>query len=179
MTETIDALHTLEKRLDADFTPFIDCLDSREKGCLDIDFTAFKMQVRAFSGHDNTVLFSFDLWIAGFHEEEKRMRRKMSNSKGFDATLQLPSGNYVFGDFKTLDVPGIELYPPASEALRLMHTLAADTDAAREINDDCPVPGETYTDDGSATGRGSLSSESLYPPASEALRLMHTLAADT
>nr|GEV73759.1 hypothetical protein [Tanacetum cinerariifolium] len=65
-----------------------------------------------------------DMRIAGFDEEEKRMRQRMSN--GFDAPLQLPSGNYVFGDFKTLELPGIELYPPASEALRLMHTLAAD-----------------------------------------------------
>ncbi|PWA38235.1 hypothetical protein CTI12_AA583170 [Artemisia annua] len=65
-----------------------------------------------------------DMRIAGFDEEEKRMRQRMSN--GFDAPLQLPSGNYVFADFKALELPGIELYPPPSEALRLMHTLAAD-----------------------------------------------------
>lgn len=62
--------------------------------------------------------------IAGFDEEEKRIRQRMSN--GVDAPLKLPQGNYVFGAFKTLDLPGIELNPPPSEALRLMHTLAAD-----------------------------------------------------
>ncbi|KAI7734805.1 hypothetical protein M8C21_017778 [Ambrosia artemisiifolia] len=65
-----------------------------------------------------------DMRIAGFDEEEKRMRQRISN--GFDTPLKLPQGNYVFGDFKTLDLPGIKLNPPASEALRLMHTLAAD-----------------------------------------------------
>ncbi|KAI3675178.1 hypothetical protein L1987_84764 [Smallanthus sonchifolius] len=65
-----------------------------------------------------------DMRIAGFDEEEKRIRQRISN--GFDTPLKLPQGNYVFGDFKTLDLPGIELNPPASEALRLMHTLAAD-----------------------------------------------------
>ncbi|MFS7999348.1 putative WLM domain, PUB domain, Ubiquitin-like domain superfamily, PUB-like domain superfamily [Helianthus anomalus] len=65
-----------------------------------------------------------DMRIVGFDEEEKRMRQRISN--GFDTPLKLPQGNYVFGDFKTLDLPGIELNPPASEALRLMHTLAAD-----------------------------------------------------
>ncbi|XP_076904711.1 uncharacterized protein LOC143560257 [Bidens hawaiensis] len=65
-----------------------------------------------------------DMRIIGFDEEEKRNRQRMSN--GFDAPLKLPQGNYVFGDFKTLELPGIELNPPPSEALRLMHTLAAD-----------------------------------------------------
>ncbi|KAL8205299.1 hypothetical protein R6Q57_008850 [Mikania cordata] len=65
-----------------------------------------------------------DMRIAGFDEEEKRIGQRISN--GFDTPLKLPQGNYVFGDFKTLDLPGIELNPPASEALRLMHTLAAD-----------------------------------------------------
>nr|XP_043619290.1 uncharacterized protein LOC122591141 [Erigeron canadensis] len=65
-----------------------------------------------------------DMRIAGFDEEEKRIRQRVSN--GVATPLQLPHGNYVFGAFKTLDLPGIELYPPASEALRLMHTLAAD-----------------------------------------------------
>ena len=49
-----------------------------------------------------------DMRIAGFDEEEKRMRQRMSN--GFDAPLQLPSGNYVFGGFKTLELPGIEVF---------------------------------------------------------------------
>ncbi|KAK1439780.1 hypothetical protein QVD17_05600 [Tagetes erecta] len=65
-----------------------------------------------------------DMRIVGFEEEEKRLRQRVSN--GFDTPLKLPQGSYVFGDFKTLDLPGIKLNPPASEALRLMHTLAAD-----------------------------------------------------
>jgi len=49
-----------------------------------------------------------DMRIAGFDEEEKRMRQRMSN--GFDAPLKLPQGNYIFGDFKTLDLPGIKVF---------------------------------------------------------------------
>ncbi|KAI3753405.1 hypothetical protein L2E82_25457 [Cichorium intybus] len=73
-----------------------------------------------------------DTRIAGFDEEEKRMRQRMSN--GFDTPLKLPQGNYIFGDFKTLDLPGIKLNPPASEALRLMHTLAADRGIVAVMN---------------------------------------------
>lgn len=73
-----------------------------------------------------------DMRIAGFDEEEKRMRQRMSN--GFHTPQKLPQGNYIFGDFKTLDLPGIELNPPASEALRLMHTLAADRGIVAVMN---------------------------------------------
>ncbi|KAL4555452.1 hypothetical protein LXL04_038071 [Taraxacum kok-saghyz] len=73
-----------------------------------------------------------DMRIPGFDEEEKRMRQRMSN--GFDTPLKLPQGNYVFGGFKTLDLPGIQLNPPPSEALRLMHTLAADRGIVAVMN---------------------------------------------
>ncbi|KAI3769608.1 hypothetical protein L6452_00717 [Arctium lappa] len=73
-----------------------------------------------------------DMRIAGFDEEEKRMRQRMSN--GFHTPQKLPQGNYIFGDFKTLDLPGIKLNPPPSEALRLMHTLAADRGIVAVMN---------------------------------------------
>ncbi|MCL7047726.1 hypothetical protein MKW94_001018 [Papaver nudicaule] len=65
-----------------------------------------------------------DLRIAGFDEEEKRLRERISYRSR--TTLKLPQGNYTFGDFRTLQIPGIELNPPASEALKRMHRLAAD-----------------------------------------------------
>ncbi|GAB2274958.1 hypothetical protein Dimus_009727 [Dionaea muscipula] len=65
-----------------------------------------------------------NLRIAGFEEDEKRMRMRMS--KGPRAPLKLPQGAYIFCDFRTLELPGIELNPPASEALKRMHMLAAD-----------------------------------------------------
>ncbi|GAB4859382.1 hypothetical protein Ancab_010845 [Ancistrocladus abbreviatus] len=64
------------------------------------------------------------LRIAGFEEEEKRMRMRMSNRPR--ASLKLPQGPYVFCEFRTLELPGIELNPRASEALKRMHMLAAD-----------------------------------------------------
>ncbi|OVA20037.1 PUG domain [Macleaya cordata] len=65
-----------------------------------------------------------DLRIAGFEEEEKRLRERMLDRN--HTKLKLPQGNYIFCDFRTLQLPGIELNPPASEALRRMHRLAAD-----------------------------------------------------
>ncbi|XP_059276943.1 uncharacterized protein LOC132031098 isoform X1 [Lycium ferocissimum] len=66
-----------------------------------------------------------DLRIVGFDEEEKRLRQR--NSNGLQSSLKLPQGPYVFCDFRTLHLPGIEqLNPPASKALKLMHKLAAD-----------------------------------------------------
>ncbi|PON48496.1 WLM domain containing protein [Parasponia andersonii] len=62
--------------------------------------------------------------IAGFDEEEKRLRQRLSNTPHF--SLQLPQGPYIFCDFRTLQLPGIELNPPRSEALKRMHMLAAD-----------------------------------------------------
>ncbi|KAL6010305.1 hypothetical protein ACLOJK_000736 [Asimina triloba] len=63
-----------------------------------------------------------DLRIAGFEEEEKRLRQLA----GPRTSLKLPQGSYIFCDFRTLHIPGIELNPPASEALKIMHRLASD-----------------------------------------------------
>lgn len=65
-----------------------------------------------------------DMRIAGFDEEEKRLRQRTLS--GPSTTLKLPQGNYIFSEFRTLNIPGLELNPPASEALKLMHMLAAD-----------------------------------------------------
>ncbi|KAJ6329474.1 hypothetical protein OIU77_011032 [Salix suchowensis] len=62
--------------------------------------------------------------IAGFDEEEKRMRQRVSDRP--HGLLKLPQGPYIFCDFRTLQIPGVELNPPASEALKRMHMLAAD-----------------------------------------------------
>ncbi|KAI3992572.1 hypothetical protein MKX01_020864 [Papaver californicum] len=65
-----------------------------------------------------------DLRIAGFDEEKKRLRERRAYRT--NTKLKLPQGNYIFSDFRTLQIPGIELNPPASEALKRMHRLAAD-----------------------------------------------------
>ncbi|KAL9258841.1 Protein-tyrosine-phosphatase IBR5-like protein [Drosera capensis] len=65
-----------------------------------------------------------NLRIAGFEEEEKRMRMRML--KAPQGPIRLPQGQYIFADFHTLELPGIVLNPPASEALKRMHMLAAD-----------------------------------------------------
>ncbi|XP_010532998.1 PREDICTED: uncharacterized protein LOC104808864 [Tarenaya hassleriana] len=65
-----------------------------------------------------------DLRILGFEEEERRLRQKVLYVPG--ASLKLPQGPYIFCDFRTLELPGIELNPPPSEALKRMHRLAAD-----------------------------------------------------
>ncbi|KAK9691327.1 hypothetical protein RND81_09G190000 [Saponaria officinalis] len=64
------------------------------------------------------------LRIPGFEEEERRMKERLS--KGPRKSLKLPEGPYVFGDFRALEIPGTELNPPPSEALKRMHILAAD-----------------------------------------------------
>ncbi|KAM1010309.1 hypothetical protein ACFX2I_045729 [Malus domestica] len=64
-----------------------------------------------------------NLRIAGFDEEEKRLRQRMT---GRPQSLKLPQGPYIFCEFRTLQLPGIELNPPALEALKRMHMLAAD-----------------------------------------------------
>lgn len=65
-----------------------------------------------------------NLRIAGFEEEEQRLRQRMSYSPNI--SLKLPQGQYIFCNFRTLHIPGLELNPPASEALKRMHMLAAD-----------------------------------------------------
>ncbi|KAL9229890.1 hypothetical protein vseg_005308 [Gypsophila vaccaria] len=64
------------------------------------------------------------LRIAGFEEEERRMKERLS--KGPRPPLKLPEGPYIFCEFRTLEIPGVELNPPPSEALKRMHMLAAD-----------------------------------------------------
>ncbi|PQP97211.1 uncharacterized protein Pyn_09577 [Prunus yedoensis var. nudiflora] len=51
-----------------------------------------------------------------------RLRQRML----WPHTLKLPQGPYIFCDFRTLQLPGIELNPPVSEALKRMHMLASD-----------------------------------------------------
>ena len=48
-----------------------------------------------------------DLRIAGFDEEEKRMRQRMSDRPR--GLLKLPQGPYIFCDFRTLQIPGVEV----------------------------------------------------------------------
>ncbi|XVE72476.1 hypothetical protein DITRI_Ditri11bG0042100 [Diplodiscus trichospermus] len=65
-----------------------------------------------------------DMRIAGFNEEERRLRQRMSD--GPRASIRLPQGPYIFCNFRTLKIPGVELHPPASEALKRMHMIASD-----------------------------------------------------
>ncbi|GJN15823.1 hypothetical protein PR202_gb02766 [Eleusine coracana subsp. coracana] len=65
-----------------------------------------------------------DLRIIGFDEEEQRLKQRSSGRP--QISLKLPQGQYIFCDFRTLHLPGIELNPPPSEALKRMHMLACD-----------------------------------------------------
>ncbi|CAO2184147.1 unnamed protein product [Urochloa humidicola] len=65
-----------------------------------------------------------DLRIIGFDEEEQRLRLRSSGRP--QISLKLPQGQYIFCDFRTLHLPGIELNPPPSKALKRMHMLACD-----------------------------------------------------
>lgn len=48
-----------------------------------------------------------DLRIAGFDEEAKRLRQKISNRPY--TSHKLPQGPYIFCDFRTLSLPGVEV----------------------------------------------------------------------
>lgn len=48
-----------------------------------------------------------DLRILGFDEEEQRLRQRSLSSS--QALLRLPQGPYIFCDFHTLNLPGIEV----------------------------------------------------------------------
>ena len=48
-----------------------------------------------------------NLRIAGFEEEEKKMNQRISRGSRFP--LKLPEGPYIFCDFRTLELPGIEV----------------------------------------------------------------------
>ncbi|CAA7016075.1 unnamed protein product [Microthlaspi erraticum] len=63
-----------------------------------------------------------DMRILGFEEEERRLRQK----KFSNTSIKLPQGPYIFCGFRTLQIPGLVLNPPASDALKRMHMLAAD-----------------------------------------------------
>ncbi|XP_074585403.1 uncharacterized protein LOC141841173 [Curcuma longa] len=65
-----------------------------------------------------------DLRIIGFDEEEKRLKQRATYRP--QSSLKLPQGNYIFCEFRTLQIPGIQLTPPPSEALKRMHMLACD-----------------------------------------------------
>nr|XP_025700306.1 uncharacterized protein LOC112801649 isoform X3 [Arachis hypogaea] len=73
--------------------------------------------------------------IAGFEDEEKRMKQRVSHGSRF--SLKLPQGPYIFCEFRTFEIPGIELNPPPSEALRRMHMLAADPGIIAVMNKHC------------------------------------------
>eukprot|EP00249_Psilotum_nudum_P015587 c25413_g1_i1 orf=416-2413(-) len=62
--------------------------------------------------------------ILGFSEEEERAKQRLAIGAG--ASRKLPQGRYVFGDFRTLQLPGIQLDPPPEKALDIMHRLASD-----------------------------------------------------
>ncbi|GMI69119.1 Wss1/SPRTN type repair protease B [Hibiscus trionum] len=66
-----------------------------------------------------------DQRIIGFSEEERRLRQRTLDGPS-RVPIRLPQGPYIFCDFRTLQLPGVELHPPASEALRRMHMLASD-----------------------------------------------------
>lgn len=48
-----------------------------------------------------------DMRIAGFNEEERRLRQRMSD--GPHPSIRLPQGPYIFCDFRTLQIPGVEV----------------------------------------------------------------------
>ncbi|PKA51352.1 hypothetical protein AXF42_Ash002717 [Apostasia shenzhenica] len=76
-----------------------------------------------------------DLRIAGFDDEEKRLRQLSAYKP--HASLKLPPGPYTFSDFRTLRLPGIELNPPPLKALKIMHLLACDPGIIAIMNKHC------------------------------------------
>jgi len=48
-----------------------------------------------------------DLRIAGFEDEEKRVKQRISH--GPHISLKLPQGQYIFCEFRTLQIPGLEV----------------------------------------------------------------------
>lgn len=49
-----------------------------------------------------------NLRVAGFEEEETRLRQRMSDRS--HASPKLPQGPYIFCDFRTLEIPGLEVF---------------------------------------------------------------------
>ncbi|PSS16113.1 Ubiquitin and WLM domain-containing metalloprotease [Actinidia chinensis var. chinensis] len=104
---------------------------SDEHSCLSLQETSFfeGKSIRMMGVPKNEVdeirqNANANLRIAGFEEEENRMRQRMLDKA--HSSLKLPQGPYIFCEFRTLHIPGIELNPPSSEALKRMHMLAAD-----------------------------------------------------
>ncbi|CAN7058442.1 hypothetical protein IGI04_014670 [Brassica rapa subsp. trilocularis] len=64
-----------------------------------------------------------DMRILGFEDEE---RRRLKLKKLSSTSIKLPQGPYIFCGFRTLQLPGVELNPPAADALKRMHMLASD-----------------------------------------------------
>ena len=60
-----------------------------------------------------------DLRIAGFDEEEKRLRQRTSARS--QTLLKLPQGPYTFCDFRTLQIPGIEVHSNLLNSLFLLY----------------------------------------------------------
>lgn len=48
-----------------------------------------------------------NLRIAGFDDEEKRLKQRTTYRS--HASIRLPQGPYIFCDFRTLQLPGIEV----------------------------------------------------------------------
>lgn len=49
-----------------------------------------------------------DLRIVGFDEEEKRLKQRATYRP--QSSLKLPQGNYIFCEFRTLQIPGIQVF---------------------------------------------------------------------
>lgn len=49
-----------------------------------------------------------DMRIVGFDEEERRMRNRTKMRP--QTPLKLPQGQYIFCEFRTLQLPGIEVF---------------------------------------------------------------------
>lgn len=48
-----------------------------------------------------------NLRIAGFEEEERRMKQRSSYGP---VSLKLPQGPYIFSEFRTLELPGVKVH---------------------------------------------------------------------
>mmetsp|Transcript_22679 Transcript_22679/g.73760 ORF Transcript_22679/g.73760 Transcript_22679/m.73760 type:complete len:671 (-) Transcript_22679:81-2093(-) len=79
-----------------------------------------------------------DKTVAGFEEEERRMRRRRRHHRSkasSSGSVVLPPGPYTFNAFKVLEPrEGMQLTPPPSAALRLLHRLAADPGVVHVMN---------------------------------------------
>lgn len=49
-----------------------------------------------------------NLRIAGFEDEEKRLKQRSSYGPHF--SLKLPQGPYIFNEFQTLEIPGVKVW---------------------------------------------------------------------